>query len=107
MTLHTYTVTPPSNVPTKYQLLTIYVFQDKAHIKFQNSRSLYQGQMLYQGHTMTLHTYTPQPVSLPGILRFPRYCHDKILKGKVTTARSNFTSKFYSPYPEYVHCDLE
>ena len=49
---------PPTNVPTKYQLLTPYCFQDIVRTKFYRSRSLWQGQRSNQGHTMTLHTYT-------------------------------------------------
>ena len=51
MTLHLH---PLTNVPTKYQLPTPYSFRDIAQ-----SRSLRQGQRSNQGHTMTLHTYTP------------------------------------------------
>ena len=58
---------PPTNVPTKYQLPTPYGFWDIARTKFSNSRSLRQGQRSNQGHTMTLHTYTSQPMSLPSI----------------------------------------
>ena len=34
-------------------------FRDTAWTRFSNSRSLQQGQRSNQGHTMTLHTYTP------------------------------------------------
>ena len=51
-----------TNVPTKFQLPTPYGFQDIARTRFSNSRSLQQGQKSNQGHTMTLHTYTPQPM---------------------------------------------
>ena len=50
---------PLANVPTKYQLPTPYHFQDIAQTRFYRSRSLRQGQRSNQGHTMTLHTYTP------------------------------------------------
>ena len=65
MTLHTYT--PLTNVPAKYQLPTPYGFRDIAQTRFCRSRSLRQGQRSNQGQTMTLHTYTPLPVSLPSI----------------------------------------
>ena len=58
---------PLINVHTKYQLPTPFGFQDIARTKFYRSRSLWQGQRSNQGHTMTLHTYTPQPMSLPSI----------------------------------------
>ena len=58
---------PLANVPTKYQLPTPYSFRDIARTRFYRSRSLQQGQMLNQGQTMMLHTYTPQPMSLPSI----------------------------------------
>ena len=35
--------------------------------RFYRSRSLRQGQRSNQGQTMTLHTYTPQPMSLPSM----------------------------------------
>ena len=50
---------PLTNVPTKYQLPTPYSFRDIARTRFYRSRSLRQGQRSNQGHTMTLHTYTP------------------------------------------------
>ena len=50
---------PPTNIPTKYKLPTPYVCQDIALTRFLNLRSLRQGQRSNQGHTMTLHTYTP------------------------------------------------
>ena len=53
-----------TNVPTKYQLPTPYGFQDIAQTRFYRSRSLQQGQRSNQGHTMTLHTYNPQAMSL-------------------------------------------
>ena len=55
----------PTNVPTKYQLLTPYFFRGIAQTKFKGSRSLQQGQRANQGHTMMLYTYTPNPMSLP------------------------------------------
>ena len=48
-----------TNFPTKYQLPTPYGFRDIVQTRFSNSRSLLQGQISKQGHTMTLHTYTP------------------------------------------------
>ena len=50
---------PLTNVPTKYQLPIPYGFLDTAQTRFYRSRSLQQGQRSGQGHTMTLHTYTP------------------------------------------------
>ena len=50
---------PLTNVPTKYQLPTPYGFQDIAQKRFYTSRSLRKGQRSNQGHTITLHTYTP------------------------------------------------
>ena len=58
---------PLTNIPTKYQLPTPYRFRDIAWIRFYRSGSLRQGQRSNQGHTMTLHTYNPQPMSLPSI----------------------------------------
>ena len=57
----------PTNVTTKYQLPTPYVFQDIARKRFYRSRSLQQGQRSNQGHTMTLHTYYSQQLSLQSI----------------------------------------
>ena len=50
---------PLTNVPTKHQLPTPYGFRDIARTRFYRSRSLRQGERSNQGHTMTLHTYTP------------------------------------------------
>ena len=50
-----------------YQLPIPYGCRDIARTRFSNSRSLRQGQMSNQGQTMTLHTYTPQPMSLPSM----------------------------------------
>ena len=58
---------PLTNVPAKYQLPTPYGCRDIARKRFSNSRSLWQGQRSNQGQTMTLHTYTPQPISLPSM----------------------------------------
>ena len=55
---------PLTNVPAKYQLPTPYGCRDITRTRFSNSRSLWQGQRSNQGQTMTLHTYTPQPMSL-------------------------------------------
>ena len=67
---------PLTNVPTKYQLPGPYGFQDIAWTRFSNSRLLRQGQRSNQGHTLTWHTYTPQPMSLPSInsLHLPATC---------------------------------
>ena len=73
---------PLTSVPTKYQLPTPYGFQDIAHTKFPNSRSPWQGQSSNQGHTMKLHTYTPNQcpyqVSTSYTLQFLRYSPDKL-----------------------------
>ena len=58
---------PLTNVPAKYQLPTPYGCRDIARTRFSNSSSLWQGQRSNQGQTMTLHTYTPQPMSLPSM----------------------------------------
>ena len=50
---------PLTNIPTTYQLPTPYSFRDIVRTRFYRLRSLRQGQRLNQGHTMTLHTYTP------------------------------------------------
>ena len=72
----------PTNVPTKYQLPTLYGFRDIAWTKFQTSRSLWQDQRSNQGHTMTLHTYNPNQcpyqISTSYTLRFLRYSPDKL-----------------------------
>ena len=49
----------PTNAPNKYQLPTPYSFQNIAQTRFNRSRSLWQGPRSNQGHTITLHTYTP------------------------------------------------
>ena len=88
---------PLTNVPTKYQLPTPYSFRDIARTRFYRSRSLQQGQRSNQGQTMTMHTYTPLPMSLPSInfldLRFLRYSLDKIFKLKATMAWSKVKSR--------------
>ena len=66
---------PLTNVPTKYKLPTPYSFQNIAQTRFYRSRS-------NQGHTMTLHTLTPQPksllVSTSYTLRLLKYSSDKL-----------------------------
>ena len=52
---------PSINLPT------LYGFQDVAQIRFYMSRSLRQSQRSNHGHTMTLHTYNPFPMSLQSI----------------------------------------
>ena len=52
------------DVHTKYLPSTPYRFRDIVQTKFKISRSLQHGQWSKQDHTMTLHTYTPQPTSL-------------------------------------------
>ena len=49
---------------TKYQLNTPYSFREIPQTRFYRSRSLRQSQSSNQGHTMTLPTYKPQPMSL-------------------------------------------
>ena len=39
--------------------------------RFYKSSSLWQGQRSNEGHTMTLHTYYPQPMSSPSISFLP------------------------------------
>ena len=58
---------PLTNVPTKYELPTLYGSRDIAQARFLSSRSLRQGQRSNQGQTMMLQTYTPQPMYLPSI----------------------------------------
>ena len=58
---------PLSSVPTKYQLPTPYACRDIARTRFYRSRSLRYGQRSNQDHTRSLHTYHPQPISLPSI----------------------------------------
>ena len=62
--LHLHTL---ANVPTQYQLPTPYGFRDIPRTRFYRSRSLQQGQRSNQGHAMTLHNYTPLPMSIPSI----------------------------------------
>ena len=50
---------PLTNVPTKYQLPTLYGFRNIARTRLYRSRSLQQGQRSNQGQTMTLHIYIP------------------------------------------------
>ena len=58
---------PLINVPAKHQLPSPYGCRDIARTRFSNSRSLWQGQRSNLGQMMTLHTHTPQPMSLPSI----------------------------------------
>ena len=51
---------PLTNVCTKYELLTLYSFRGIARTTFYRAGS-------NQGHTIVLHTYNPQPISLPSI----------------------------------------
>ena len=82
-----------TNVPTKYRHPTPYRLRDITWTNFFRSRSLRQGQRSNQGHTMTLHTYNSQSMSLQSInflyLTVSEYSLDKLLQVKVTTARSN------------------
>ena len=58
---------PLTNVPTKCQPSAPYGIQEIAQIRFYRSMSLQRGQRSNQGHTMTLHTYNPSPMSLSSI----------------------------------------
>ena len=80
---------PPSNVPRKCQLFTFYGFQDIAWTRFERSRSLQQSQILNQGHTMVLHTYITQPMSLPSIY-FQHLTVSKIELGQDFIGQSNY-----------------
>ena len=88
---------PLTNVSTKYQLPILYNFQDTTQIKVQGSRSLAQDLRPTQGHTMALHTYTPNQcpyqVSTSHTLWFLRYSPDMILKIKLTTPKSKVKSR--------------
>ena len=70
-----------TNVPTKYQFSTPYSFRDIAQTIFYRSRSLQLGQRSNQGHTITLHTYTSQPMSIPS-LNFLHLTVSSILPGQ-------------------------
>ena len=80
---HLHTLT---NVATTYQLPTPYCLSDVARTRFSTSSSLRQGQIKI---TPTSPNQCPYQVPTFYTLRFPRYSPDKILKVKVTTARSN------------------
>ena len=84
-----------TNVPTKYLLPTPYGFQYIARIRFYRSRSLRQGQIKVTPWrcTPTPPIQCPCQVSTSYALQFPRYSPDKILKVKVTTARSKVKSR--------------
>ena len=89
---------PPTNVLSQYQCPIPYSFQDIAQTRFYRSRSLWQGQRSNLGHTMMLHTYTPEPISPPRInfvylIVSEKYSFDKILKVNVTTTRSKVKSR--------------
>ena len=58
---------PSTNVPTKYQLPTPLTVSKIAQTRYYRSSSLRQVQRSNQGHTMTLHTYYPQPMCSPSI----------------------------------------
>ena len=58
---------PLTKIHTKYQPETPYIFQDIVWTRFLWSRSLQQPQRSNQGQSMTLHTYTHQPMSLQSI----------------------------------------
>ena len=52
-----------------------------AWTRFLRLRSLWQGERSNPGQTMTLHTYTPYPMSLPNI-NFPHLVVSEILPGQ-------------------------
>ena len=88
-----------TNVPTKYQLPTPYGFRDIARTKFyfigQGHYSKVKGQIKVTPRrcTPTTPNQCPYQVSTSYTLRFLRYSPDKILKVKVTTARSKVKSR--------------
>ena len=86
---------PSTNVPAKYQLPTPYAFWDIAQTRFYRSRSLRQGQIKVTQWRCkpTPPNQCPYHVSTSYTLQFPRYSQDKILKFKVTTARSKVKSR--------------
>ena len=51
--------TPPNQCPNQVSTSYTLWFRDIARRRFCRSRSLWQGQRSNQGHTMTMHTYTP------------------------------------------------
>ena len=77
---------PLTNVPATYQLPTPYGCRDIAQTRFSNSRSLRQGQRSNQGQTMTLHTYIPQPMSLPS-MNFLHLTVSEIQSGQTISRR--------------------
>ena len=79
---------PLANVPAKYQLPTPYGCRDIARTRFSHSRSLRKDQRSNQGRTMTLHTYTPQPMSLPS-MNFLHLTVSKIQPGQTISCRPN------------------
>ena len=93
MSHHIAHLLPVTSVPTKYQLPTPYICRDTVRTRFYRSRSLRQGQRSNQGHTVMLHTCTPNQfpyqASTSYTLCFPRYSLDNSLYVKLTTARSN------------------
>ena len=82
------TPTPPNQC--KYKLPTPYGFWDITRTRFLRSRSLQQGQIKVRPWhcTPTPPNQCPYQVSTSHTSRFPRYSPDKILKVKVTMARS-------------------
>ena len=84
---------PLCNIPTKYQLPTLYSFQDIAWTKFYRSRSLWEGQTMFLAPPKQCSHH----VSTSYNLQFPRYSLDKIFKLKVTMARSNQDIAYLHP----------
>ena len=58
---------PLTSVCIKYQLATAYGLCDISWTRFWRSRSQRQGQRSNQGHTMTIHIYSHQQMSIPNI----------------------------------------
>ena len=83
--------TPCTNVHIKCEPSIPYRFRDIARTRLQTLQSL-QDQRTNQGHTMTLHTYTPPhqcpKYRLPTPYFFLRYSADKTFKVKATMAWS-------------------
>ena len=85
--LHTYSLDYPYLVQITLTLFEknpfFSIYTEIQDGQLYRSRSLQQGQRSNQGHTMTLHTYTPNQfryqISTSYTLRFPRYSPDKIL----------------------------
>ena len=103
---------PQSNVPTNYQIPTLYGFRYIARTKFERSRSLQQDQRSNQGHAMTLHTYTPSicpyQVSTSETLQLPRYSPTRhyrprlLWQGQRLNQGYTITQHTYNPQPMFL-----